>query len=385
MYSLNQYGHMIRDSVRMQAYTEALRRAVRPGDVVVDMGAGTGILALMACQFGARHVYAIETNPLILTGRDMASANGFADRITFIRSMVQQAELPEKVDLVMGDLRGRLPISEVITSAFGYARAHFMKPDARFLPQKDILYAAPIGYAEKWEDEILRPWVHNPMGLSLHTVMPMLTNSVLPDPVETPDCVLTPQVWSTLDYVAARDEKRPDAMTWAIDEPVTLHFIAVWFDAVLYEDAGDSVGYSNAPGVRAPQVHQRILLPFSRPLELNRGDTLAIRLTADPYTDDHNFRWHTSVTSEAASMPREEFKQNTFYSQPLVDIHKRGTRFVPTLKPGGRTLGRALALMDNGRSLADVAAQLAAEFPGSFVDSAAALAFVADLSQRYSD
>ena len=59
-YSIRDYGTMMADEVRTNAYAEALRRAVRPGDVVLDLGAGTGIFSLLACRFGARRVHAVR-------------------------------------------------------------------------------------------------------------------------------------------------------------------------------------------------------------------------------------------------------------------------------------------------------------------------------------
>ena len=60
MYTIPEYGRMMGDRVRMEAYTLALRQAVKPGSVVLDIGTGTGIFAVLACQFGARVVYALE-------------------------------------------------------------------------------------------------------------------------------------------------------------------------------------------------------------------------------------------------------------------------------------------------------------------------------------
>jgi predicted RNA methylase len=46
VYSLAGYGRMVTDNLRTDAYAEALKREIKTGDVVVDIGTGPGILAL---------------------------------------------------------------------------------------------------------------------------------------------------------------------------------------------------------------------------------------------------------------------------------------------------------------------------------------------------
>jgi len=65
MYSLADYGTMIADRKRLDEYAEALRRLVTPRSIVLDIGAGTGVMSLLACKLGARRVYAIEPSPVI--------------------------------------------------------------------------------------------------------------------------------------------------------------------------------------------------------------------------------------------------------------------------------------------------------------------------------
>ena len=109
LYGLRDYGGMIADEVRMSAHRAALARVVRPGSVVVDLGAGIGIMSLIACQLGARRVYAIEPNDLAEVARQLAGANGFADRIQVIQDLSHRVHLPEPADVLVSDLRGKLP------------------------------------------------------------------------------------------------------------------------------------------------------------------------------------------------------------------------------------------------------------------------------------
>src|SRR5580765_8329348 len=108
-YTVADYGAMIVDPVRMDRYVRALERAIKPGAVVIDIGTGTGIFALLACRFGARRVYAIEPDDAIQVAREIAAANGCADRIEFIQAMSTQVTLPERADVIISDIGGVLP------------------------------------------------------------------------------------------------------------------------------------------------------------------------------------------------------------------------------------------------------------------------------------
>ena len=138
---------MIADSRRMGAYAEAIQATVRPGDVVLDLGAGSGICALLACKAGAARVYAIETNAAIRVARRVAADNGFAERIVFIEKDSRRVELPEPVDTIISDLRGVLPIFESNFAIVRDAKTRFLKPGGTLIPFRDSLYCAPISTA----------------------------------------------------------------------------------------------------------------------------------------------------------------------------------------------------------------------------------------------
>ena len=142
MYPIDVYGGMIRDKDRTDVYRDALRAAVRPDSVVLDIGTGTGILALLACRFGARKVYAVEHEGIIQLARQAAAANGFADRIEFIQDMSTRINLTEKVDVIVSDLHGALP--EYGSSLFSIidARERFLSPGGCLIPSKDTMWAA---------------------------------------------------------------------------------------------------------------------------------------------------------------------------------------------------------------------------------------------------
>src|SRR6202008_4288409 len=125
-YSVAAYGAMIADRVRTGAYARALRAAVFPGAVVVDIGTGTGIFAMLACRFGARRVYAIEPDDAIQVAREIAAANGYADRIEFIQGISTKTGLPERADVIVYDLYGVLPAYQHHVASVADARERML-------------------------------------------------------------------------------------------------------------------------------------------------------------------------------------------------------------------------------------------------------------------
>jgi protein arginine N-methyltransferase 1 len=135
---------MLADDVRAEAFERAISRAVRPGDIVVDLGAGTGLLSLMACRAGAARVYAIEETPILDLAVSLARANGFADRIVPMRGDSRKISLPERADLVVSETIGAFVFSEDIVALLADARERFLKPNGTLIPRSVTVFLAPV-------------------------------------------------------------------------------------------------------------------------------------------------------------------------------------------------------------------------------------------------
>ena len=122
-YSPYSHEEMLMDKIRCDAYQDAIQRTVKPGDVVVDLGAGTGLLSFFAVQAGARHVYAIEASSIADFAAKLIEANGFRDRITLVREDSKKARLPERCNVLVTEtlapfaLTKRTPSRPLLTLA----------------------------------------------------------------------------------------------------------------------------------------------------------------------------------------------------------------------------------------------------------------------------
>jgi precorrin-6B methylase 2 len=139
-----EHARMLHDRRRTSDYIAALRDAVRADDVVLDIGTGSGVLAVAAARAGARHVYAVEASDIADVAERVFAANGVQDRVTLIRGWSRQLALPEPADVLVAELIGNEPFEEEILETTLDARRRLLKPDARLIPWALELSAQPL-------------------------------------------------------------------------------------------------------------------------------------------------------------------------------------------------------------------------------------------------
>ena len=139
-----EHARMLHDERRTGDYLAALAAAVRPDDVVLDIGTGSGVLAVAAARAGARHVYAVEASDIAEVAERVFAVNGVRDRVTLLPGWSRQIELPEQADLLVAELIGNEPLEEEILETTLDARRRLLAPGARLIPHALTLLARPV-------------------------------------------------------------------------------------------------------------------------------------------------------------------------------------------------------------------------------------------------
>lgn len=139
---------MIADRARTQLFLEAIQRTVAPGDVVLDLGTGTGVLAIAAAKAGASRVYAVERTAIADVAARMFESNGVADRVTLIRQNSTAICLPERAQVLTSELLGTDPLSERILEYTSDAVQRLLVPDARIVPKRLRVLARAVQLPE---------------------------------------------------------------------------------------------------------------------------------------------------------------------------------------------------------------------------------------------
>jgi protein arginine N-methyltransferase 1 len=381
MYSLYDYGQMIADQLRISAYTEALRHTVKPGMVVLDIGTGTGILALLACQCGARHVYAIDSNPAIWLAKEIAAANGYAQSITFIEDLSTNITLPEHADVLVCDLHGVLPLFQTLIPSVADARRRLLASNATLIPHHETLWVALIQAPELYAKSVA-PWHENPYNLDLRPALSLLVNTPRKATL-TPDQLLAPpQIWLTLDYATVEVPSTSNTLQWMADYTGTAHGFAIWFDSTL----ADGITLSNGPRPLevARPIYGSLFFPWCEPVVIQPGDHISLTIHANFVGEDYIWHWQTEIQRGAITKAR--FAQSTLFSNPLSlkALHKRAENFIPDLGEEGQIDLLILDAMLRRIPLGDIARQLATQFPHRFPTWQAALTRIGDLAVQYS-
>ncbi|MDQ3640680.1 MAG: 50S ribosomal protein L11 methyltransferase [Actinomycetota bacterium] len=135
---------MLNDIERTSCFQSAIRNMVKPDDVVLDIGSGTGVLAVTAAMAGARHVYAVEATAMSRVAQRIVESNGVGKRVTVIEAHSLDVELPEKADLLVGEIIGDDPLGERIVPIFADARLRLLAAGARVIPSHVRVFALPL-------------------------------------------------------------------------------------------------------------------------------------------------------------------------------------------------------------------------------------------------
>lgn len=139
---LGWHAAMLQDEMRVDWFARAVAALVRPGDVALDLGCGTGLLAMLAARAGARHVYAVEQSQIVEVARELVAANGLDDRVTIVPGLSFDLDLPERAGVVISETLGAWGIDEGIAAIMADARERLAKPDARFIPDGVTMWLA---------------------------------------------------------------------------------------------------------------------------------------------------------------------------------------------------------------------------------------------------
>lgn len=272
------YYGMLADKVRMQAYRKAIFQTVKPGDVVVDLGAGTGLLGIWAIQAGARKVYAIEKTSAIELAKQIARANHCLEKIEFINKNSVDVTLPEPADVLISETLGSFGVDENTLQFTIDARKRFLAAQGRMIPQTVEMFAAPVDDPNSYHK--IDFWRHLP-GVDFTPAFDLFAKKIMVESVRPDGLLSEKKSLGVIDLTTVAEPVFQARDYITVNKPGTIHGVAGWFKVILC----DGVVIDTSPGQLSTHWKQAFF-PFQNPIEVIRGDVLDWSVNVAPRQSD---------------------------------------------------------------------------------------------------
>lgn len=266
-YYFDSYSHfgiheeMLKDVVRTKTYQNAIyqNKFLFKDKIVLDVGAGTGILSLFCAKAGAKHVYAVECSEMADMAKEIVQTNGFSEVITVLKGKIEELELPvPKVDIIISEWMGYFLLYENMLNTVLYARDKWLVEGGLVLPDKASLHLTAIEDAE-YKDDKIEFW-KDVYGFDMSCIRKQSIMEPLVDVVEEKQIVTNCQMLKTMDI----SKMTPGDASFTVPFKLVaarndyIHALVAYFD-VSFTMCHKTLGFSTGPRSRSTHWKQTVL------------------------------------------------------------------------------------------------------------------------------
>lgn len=368
---LAEHRGYLADERKVAAYRAALAEVVGPGDRVLDLGAGSGLLGYLACDAGAGAVVAVDAGDIVGVARRIAADNGYGDRITHVQALSTELELDDPVDVAVCDQIGGLVHDAGVLACFADARRRLLRPGGRLVPAAFRVFLAPVTF--EVGRRAVEFWSSSPAGLDVTSVRALAVNTEWRYNVAPDDATPLAPGAEVAAFPADHDDPVSGAASFTVDRGGRFDGYLGWFEATM----SPSVTLTNDPW--APERFDRWCnyYPVDLDVELAPGDEVSVELDVRPRLGVVTWSTLVGAPEGARHTARQSTFESSFLSAATVDASPRSP------VPATRRLDLArevLDLVDGRRSRAEVVAALAHRVGDGFASTAHLEGFVRDLT-----
>ncbi|KAB2003964.1 hypothetical protein ES319_D11G165400v1 [Gossypium barbadense] len=277
------FQEMLKDVVRTKTYQNVIYRNkfLFQNKVVLDVGAGTGILSLFCAKAGAAHVYAVECSHMADMAKQIVETNGLPDVVTVLKGKIEEIELPvAKVDIIISEWMGYFLLFENMLNTVLYARDKWLVDDGVVLPDEASLYLTAIEDAE-YKDDKIEFW-NNVYGFDMSCIKKQAMMEHFVDTVDQKQIVTNCHLLKTMDIskMVPGDASFTASFKLIAERDDYIHAFVAHFD-VSFTKCHKLMGFSTGPRSRATHWKQTVLY-LEDVLTICEGETIIGSMTVAP-------------------------------------------------------------------------------------------------------
>jgi predicted RNA methylase len=245
---------------RLNKFRQAIQEVVKEGDYVVDVGTGSGVLAIIAAKAGAERVTAIDVNPESLQyAKKAAKLNRVEQIIEFVECSFSEFVPEEKADVVICEMLSSMMLVEQQIPASFHATRKILKSGGVILPQEVKVYIVPVECIEIWErfqyDDIQFPRV-------VQTATPEATRDLA-----------DMEMLETFNLMNLRQKVIVDrTLHFTVVDKGTIHGLVGIFESKLFGDIH----------LKMDDGWKQLFIPLTKPIKVLEGDIFSVRISYQP-------------------------------------------------------------------------------------------------------
>lgn len=298
------HRHLLDDTRRTQTLLEAVAQVVEPGDVVADLGTGSGILAMAACRAGASIVYAIDHSSIIQTARAIALRNGFAERIQFIAGDSRRFSPGTAIDVVVSECFGFMGVGGTMVPAVYDLIRRCLRKGGKVIPQTISVCLAPVESA--FHFDYVNCW-NSQYGFDFSDAQKMASNNLYVASFDPSDLLAEPAVLTSINFLDDRPKGHLSGRgKFQVKRAGLVHGYCGWFESALCK----GVGLSTSPFEPAC-IWQQTFLPLPVPVAVESGQEIEVEVDFCQSAGDLPLvvKWRSSLTDTTCCV--QKFVQST--------------------------------------------------------------------------
>ena len=355
MNDVRYYRDLLVDGARIEAFRRAIRAVVREGDLVLEIGAGLGTYSFFAAAAGAGRVWAVDGDPVIHIASTIAAANGFDERIEFVRGWIPDIGIPEPADVIIFEDFPTNLLDATTLRLLRCLHQDYAADGVRVVPQRARIFVAPVRAVNASRKAMsFAPLAdEQKFGIDWRESRVYAANTPCSVQLKAKSLAAPPAPIGDLWLDRPPDPTVLDGeASWRFDNDEVLYGLAWWFD--LEVAAGEWV--SNRPGKRT--VWGQLLLPLDPPLRVKAGDPVSATIGRERDGDGAPAWFSWRVTTAGIVIRGHEFAS---VPASLGDFVSANPQFVPVLTKEANRERLILQLCAGEMSVGEIAEKLRQE------------------------